>query len=115
MLRGWAALFRSVLKENGINKFSFSIKGDCDNDFGNFTAFLIKCTQDSITKKEYSYDADPGDLEDDEEIWFDEETADKAQEVMREMDEQIVTEEEYDSTEYDVAYEAAEEYFEEIG
>lgn len=112
---GWTALFQTALKENGRKKFSFVIEGTADNDYGEFTAFYIKCTQSSISKKEHDFeiemDADEDFTDRQEKIW---DAEDEAKEALIGIEEESISEIDYDSEEYDIAVEAAEEYFEEL-
>ena len=55
-LLGWVTIFQTALKENGRNRFSFTMEGIADNDYGAFTAFQIKCTQSMISKKEKDFE-----------------------------------------------------------
>ena len=116
-LLGWVTIFQTALKENGRNRFSFTIEGIADNDYGAFTAFQIKCTQSMISKKENDFEIEfdedaANDLNSRQEAVWDAE--DVAMEALGNIAEEIIADAEYDSDEYDAANDALADYFDEI-
>ena len=116
-LLGWVVIFQTALKENGRNRFSFTVEGIADNDYGSFTAFQIKCTQSMISKKENEFEVTlDEEVADDfnarqEAMW---DAEDEAKEALGSVAEVLVSDAEYDSDEYDAANDALAEYFEEM-
>ena len=116
-LLGWAVIFQTALKENSRNRFSFTIEGIVDNDYGSFTAFKIKCTQGVISKKvnDFEVTLDEGTVNDffarQEAMW---DAGDEAKKALDTVAEDLVSDAEYDSDEYDAASDAVAEYFEEM-
>ena len=113
-LLGWVAIFQAALKENGRNRFSFTVEGVADNDYGLYTAFQIKCTQSVISKKEKEFEVeiDEDDFNDRlEAIW--DAKDENLQELENQSDETVLNVE-FDSDEFDDANDALAEYLEEL-
>ena len=111
---GWAEIFREALKENGRSRFSFTVEGVADNDYGVFTAFRLKCTQSAILKREKEFEVvcDEEDFHARQEaVWDAEEENIKALDGI--ADEEVF-DAEYDDGEYDAATDALADSFDEM-
>lgn len=114
-LIGWVTIFQTALKENGRNRFSFTIEGIADNDYGFFIAFQIKCTQSMISKKEYDFEIELDEKNDmNTRLKVRCNAEDEAMKKLEDVSETFITDAEYDSEEYDAANDALAEYFEEM-
>ena len=113
-LLGWVAIFQEALKENGRNRFTFTVEGVADNDYDSFTAFQIKCTQSAISKKEKEFEVemDEDDFNDRlEAIW---DAKDENLQELENLADETVADVEFDSDEFDAAYDALTDYLEEM-
>ena len=113
-LLGWVAIFQAALKENGRNRFSFTLEGVADNDYESFIAFQIKCMQSTISVKEKEFEIDID--EDDfiarlEAMW---DAKDENLQALNTLADRTVMDVEFDSDEFDAANDALAEYLEEL-
>jgi len=111
---GWAAMFRTALRENDVEDLAFTLEGVADQDYGAYTAFEICCTEGVLTRKTFDFEVTTdkdADFDARQEALWDAE--DDAKKALADVAAVPLADVDYDPDEYDAASEALADYLDE--